>query len=295
LDKDFLDMHESDAPVWLVTGGATGFGREIISYALGQGHRVVATARDVTRLVDVAEAHPGRALLMPLDVTDPHQVTRAVKAAEDTFDRVDVLVNNAGYGFVAAVEEARDAEIRQLMETHVFGTIATIKAVLPGMRQRRRGHIINFSSIAGMIGSAGTAYYAAAKFAVEGLSEGLSKEVAPLGINVTIIEPGPFQTNFFTTSRRMGEVIIPDYDATAGAYRRRAAKADPWLPGDPARAAKIIYDMALSDQAPLRLLLGKFAVDVVTAKLQSHLEEIARWRDVSLSADKPDAAGREWP
>ncbi len=283
---------ESFAPTWFVTGAATGFGREIVMHALAAGANVVATARDPAKLADMAH---DRLLALALDVTDPAAVTAAVAAAEARFGRIDVLVNNAGYGLIAAVEEATDAETRILMETHFFGSVALIRAVLPGMRARRHGHIVNFSSVAGVVGFSGTALYAAAKFAIEGLSEGLAKELAPLGIKVTIIEPGPFQTNFFTTSRRMGATIIADYDGTAGAYRKRASKPDPWLPGDPARAAAAIAAVVADRDPPLRLLLGQPAYDMITAKLASHAAEIERWKVLSLSADRPDAAGRSWP
>lgn len=281
--------------VWFVTGAASGFGREIVAHALGLGKKVVATARDAARVAELGAGYPDRFAALALDVTDPAAIVRAVAAAEARFGAIDVLVNNAGYGLIAAVEEATDAEMRTLMETHFFGTVGTIRAALPGMRARRRGHIVNFSSMAGRMGSAGTAFYAAAKFAVEGLSEGLAREVAPLGIKVTIIEPGPFDTGFFTTSRKMGERVIADYDGTAGAYRKRAARPDLWLPGDPARAAQAIATALASDDPPLRLLLGRFAQETVSAKLKDDLAEIERWKALALSADKPEAAGRPWP
>lgn len=283
------------AEVWFVTGAASGFGRAIVTHALAEGKRVVATARDAARLAELGAGHPDRFAALTLDVTDMAAIEQAIGEAEARFGAIDVLVNNAGYGFIAAVEEATEAELRTLLETHFFGTVATIRAALPGMRARRRGHIVNFSSIAGRMGFAGTAYYAAAKFAVEGLSEGLAREVAPLGIKVTIVEPGPFDTGFFSTSRKMGARVIADYDETAGAYRRRAERPDLWLPGDPARAAEAIATAVAADDPPLRLLLGRFAHDTVSAKLAADLEEIARWKALSLSADKPEAADRPWP
>lgn len=279
--------------VWLVTGATSGFGREIVLHALEQGANVVATARDPAKLADLPPSE--KLLVLPLDVTKPESVAGAVAAAEAHFGRIDILVNNAGYGFIAAVEEATDAETRILMETHFFGTIETIRAVLPGMRARRSGHIVNFSSIAGFTGSAGTALYAAAKHAVEGLSEGLAKELAPLGIRVTIIEPGPFQTNFFTTSRKMGERQIADYEGTAGAYRLRVSTRDPWLPGDPARAARAIATALAAPEPPMRLLLGQFAYDLACQTLDARRAEIEQWKDVAISADRPEAAGRPWP
>jgi NAD(P)-dependent dehydrogenase (short-subunit alcohol dehydrogenase family) len=276
---------------WFVTGAASGFGSEIVAEALARGDRVVATARSPGKLEGLGE----NALVLPLDVTDPDQIAATVRTAEAHFGGIEVLVNNAGYGLIAAVEEATDTEIAALFDTHFHGTLNLIRAVLPGMRARRRGHIVNFSSIAGFTGSAGTALYAAAKHAVEGLSEGLAREVAPLGIKVTIVEPGPFQTQFFTTSRRMGEVRLPDYDATAGAYRDRASKPDPWLPGDPARAARIIADMVAAEEPPMRLLLGKFAYDLALQTYDARRAEAERWQARTLDADRPDAAGRTWP
>jgi len=280
-----------EAPVWFITGAASGFGNEIAAQALRRGARVVATAREPSRIAVSGE----NVLTLALDVTDRAAIDAAVREAEARFGAIDVLVNNAGYGLIAAVEEATQAEIDQLIRTHFTGTLDLIRAVLPGMRERRRGHVVNFSSIAGFTGGGGTALYAAAKFAVEGLSEGLAKEVAPLGIKVTIVEPGPFQTQFFTGSRKMGVRQIADYDATAGAYRRRAGKPDPWLPGDPARGAQAITEIVAMADPPLRLLLGAFAYETALKAYASRIDEAERWRDLSLSADRPDAAGREWP
>ncbi len=280
-----------EAPVWFVTGAASGFGRALVDHLLGAGMRVAATARDPRRLADIQE----RALLLPLDVTDRRSVAVAVEAAETRFGRIDVLVNAAGYGLIAAVEEATQSEIDSLFATHFTGTLDAIRAVLPGMRARRRGHIVTFSSVAGFTGSAGTALYAAAKFAVEGLSEGLAKELAPLGIKVLIVEPGPFQTDFFTRTRRMGDRVIADYDTTAGAYRRRAGKPDPWLPGDPARAARIIADVVAMDEPPQRLLLGRFAQEMAVATFEARAAEATRWAALAIDADRPDAVGRTWP
>ena len=285
----------TEARSWFITGAASGFGRELAAHALSIGDRVFATARDPARLADLHALHGARMRSFPLDVTKPEQVAAAVAAAEAEPGGIDVLVNNAGYGLIAAVEEATEGEIDALFDTHFFGTLWTIRAALPAMRARRRGHIVNFSSIAGFTGSAGTALYAAAKHAVEGLSEGLAKELAPLGIGVTIVEPGPFQTSFFTTSRRMGERRIPDYDGTAGAYRERAGKPDPWLPGDPARAAQAIVQAVSALEPPMRLLLGRFAYDFAIEILAGRTAEAKRWHDLTLSADRPDAAGRPWP
>ncbi|MDF7776715.1 SDR family NAD(P)-dependent oxidoreductase [Sphingomonas sp. AOB5] len=280
-----------EAPVWFITGAASGFGHEIAVEALRRGGRVVATARDPSKIAISGE----NVLTLPLDVRDRDAIAAAVRAAEARFGSVDVLVNNAGYGLIAAVEEATQDEIDALIGTHFTGTLDLIRAVLPGMRSRRRGYILNFSSIAGFTGGAGTALYAAAKHGVEGLSEGLAKEVAPLGIKVSIVEPGPFQTQFFTSSRKMGERRMPDYDATAGAYRDRASKPDPWLPGDPARGAAAVCDLVEMAEPPMRLLLGKFAHDIALASYSARIAEAERFRDLTLGADKPEAEGRPWP
>lgn len=280
---------------WFITGAASGFGRELAAEALARGDRVVATARDPARFADLGRAYGDAVLPVRLDVTVDAEVRAAVAAAEAAFGGIDVLVNNAGYGLIAAVEEATEAELNDLMETHLFGTLRTIRAALPGMRARRAGAIVNFSSVAGFTGSAGTALYAAAKHGVEGLSEGLAKEVGPLGIKVLIVEPGPFQTSFFTTSRRMGENRIADYDMTAGAYRARAGKADPWLPGDPARAARVIAGLLDGPDPPLRILLGRVACDTARDVLQARAAEVEKWRELAITADRPDAAGRPWP
>ena len=280
-----------DCPVWLITGAGSGFGRALSVEAMSRGARVIATARDPARLVDLGpNSHA-----VELDVRDPRQIQAVVAGVEHDFGRIDVLVNAAGYGLIAAVEEARPDEIEDLYATHLFGPLALIRAVLPGMRSRRTGHIINFSSVAGLVSSAGTALYASAKSAIEGLSEGLAKELKPLGICVLIVEPGPFQTDFFTRTRRMGAERIDDYDRTAGEYRRRAGKADPWLPGDPERGAKIIADSLSAADPPLRLLLGQFAVNLALKTFEDRLREAHAWSEWSHSADRPEAAGREWP
>lgn len=279
--------------VWLITGAASGFGFEIARHALEIGDDVVVTARDPAKIPDLGRA--GQVQRLALDVTDPGSVARATAEAEACFGRIDILVNNAGYGLIAAVEEASDAETRILMETHLFGTLATIRAVLPGMRARRSGHIINFSSTGGVVGGPGTALYSAAKFAVEGLSEGLAAELAPLGVKVTIIEPGPFQTNFFAGSLRLGERTIADYAASVHGLRDRFESfGDVVLPGDPVLAARAIAAIVAEPDPPLRLLLGGPAYQIITAKLRSHLGEIERWKELSLSADRPEARGQVW-
>lgn len=277
-------------PVWLITGCSSGFGRELVRAALGHGLRVVATARDPARL----EAHTGegedeRLLKLPLDVTDAEQVLGTVETAMQAFGRIDVLVNNAGYGYLAAVEEGEDAEVRALFETNFFGLVAMIRAVLPGMRVRRSGCIVNIASVGGLVGFPGSGYYAATKFAVEGLSESLAQEVEPLGIHVLLVEPGPFRTDWAGRSLRQAPGFMADYEATAGRRRREIAGYSGTQPGDPARAAELIIQAVQSPRPPAHLVLGRQGYEVVERQLRSMLEELEAWRPASESADFPAA------
>lgn len=272
-------------PVWLITGCSTGFGRELVKAVRAHGHHVVATARDLASLDDFA-ADPA-ILVQVLDVTKPAQIAAAVQAAEARFGRIDVLVNNAGYGYLSAVEEGEDDEIRAMFEANVFGLAAMTKAVLPGMRARRSGHVINISSMGGLIGFPGIGYYNATKFAVEGLSEALAKETAPLGIKVTVVEPGPFRTDWAGRSLKVPKTAIADYADTAGARRGAIQGYSGQQPGDPVRAAQAIIAAVEAQNPPLHLLLGKVALDAVAAKLAAFTDELGQWRDLSLSADFP--------
>jgi NAD(P)-dependent dehydrogenase (short-subunit alcohol dehydrogenase family) len=202
--------------VWFITGCSTGLGRALARTILEGGGRAVVTARDARHVQDLTAGHEGRALALALDVNDPAQVAHAVKQTDATFGSLDVLVNNAGYGYLAAIEEGEDAEIRAMFETNVFGLIAMTKAALPGMRARGRGHIVNISSIGGLVGFPGSGYYNATKFAVEGLSEALAEELKPLGLGVTIVEPGPFRTDWAGRSLRKAAHAIEAYHETAG-------------------------------------------------------------------------------
>ncbi|MDA8231179.1 MAG: oxidoreductase [Magnetospirillum sp.] len=275
------------APVWLITGCSTGFGRELVRAALRHGHKVAATARDPASLAEFAD-HSG-ALTAALDVTLPAQIAGAVAQAEARFGRIDVLVNNAGYGYLSAVEEGEDAEIRAMFEANVFGLANVTKAVLPGMRARRGGHVVNISSMGGLVGFPGIGYYNATKFAVEGLSEALAKECAPLGIRVTVVEPGPFRTDWAGRSLKVPKTAIADYAGTAGARRATVQGYSGTQPGDPARAAEAIVAAVLAPEPPLHLVLGRVAYDLTAAKLKELSAEMEAWRDVSLGADFPDA------
>lgn len=274
-------------PVWFITGCSSGLGRALSLAVLERGWRAVVTARDPGTVADVVAGHEERAIALALDVTDPEQITKAVRQAEDTFGRIDVLVNNAGYGYLAAVEEGEDDEVRALFDTNVFGLIATTKAVLPGMRARRAGHIVNISSLGGLVGFGATGYYHATKFAVEGLSESLAAEVAPLGVDVMIVEPAAFRTNWSGPSMCQSATTIDDYASTAGARRNSTLATYGHQPGDPARAAQAVIDAVSAEKPPPRLLLGKAAYDIATAKLDSLRTTFEAWREVTASADFP--------
>lgn len=281
-------MAQQDTPVWFITGCSTGFGRDLAAAVLGRGWRAVATARDADRVRDLVAGHEGNALALSLDVTSAEQVASAVKAAEDRFGAIDVLVNNAGYGYQAAVEEGEDAEIRAMFEVNVFGLAAMTRAVLPGMRARRRGHVVNISSVAGFIGFPGSGYYAATKHAVEGLSDALAKEVAPLGIKVLCVEPGPFRTDFAGRSLRQTQSRIADYADTVAARMRTMKETSGQQAGDPARAAEAIIAAVQADDAPQHLVLGRAGFEGVTKALRDTLDGIEGRKQAALAADFPE-------
>ena len=275
-------------PVWFITGCSTGFGRDLARLVLDRGWRVVVTARDVARVADLVDGHEDRALALALDVTDAPGVTQAVAAAEDRFGRIDVLVNNAGYGYQASVEEGQEDAIRAQFDTNVFGLFALTRAVLPGMRTRRQGHVVNITSVAGLAGFPGSGYYAASKHAVEGWSDSLAAEVGPLGIAVTCVEPGPFRTDWAGRSLRQTPVTIVDYADTAGARMDSTKGYSGEQPGDPVRAGEAIIAVAEEPNPPRHLVLGKFGFEAVTAKLKERLAEIEGRRQQALGADFPD-------
>lgn len=275
-------------PVWFITGCSTGFGRDLAQLVLARGWRAVVTARDAERVADLVDGHDDRALALALDVTDPPGITQAVAAAEDRFGRIDVLVNNAGYGYQASIEEGQDDAIRAQFDTNVFGLFALTRAALPGMRTRRQGHIINFTSVAGLVGFPGSGYYAASKHAVEGWSDSLAAEVGPLGIAVTCVEPGPFRTDWAGRSLQQTPVTIVDYADTAGARMDSTRSYSGEQPGDPVRAGEAIIAAAEMACPPRHLVLGKFGFDAVTGKLKERLAEIEGLRDLALGADFPE-------
>ena len=280
-------MMNRDNPVWLITGCSTGFGRELAKLVLARGWRAIVTARDASNVADIAEGHADRALVLSLDVTQPAQIAEAVAATKLKFGRIDALVNNAGYGYLAAIEEGEDEAVRAMFETNVFGLIDVTKAVLPVMRAQRSGLIVNISSIGGLTSFAATGYYHGTKYAVEGISESLAIEVKPLGIDVLIVEPGPFRTNWAGASLKQSATQLNDYAMTAGERRKQTETRSGNQVGDPVRAAQAIIDAALSDTPPLRLLLGKAALELARKKLDLMRTDFDNWESTTLGADFP--------
>ncbi len=281
-------MSQSSSPVWFITGCSTGFGRELARLVLERGWRAVVTARNPAQVADIVQGHEDTAIAIKLDVTDAAEVAAAAKAAQDRFGQIDVLVNNAGYGYLAAVEEGEDREVRAMFEANFFGLVAMTNAVLPGMRARHSGTIVNISSIGGIASFPATGYYHATKYAVEGLSESLAQEVAPLGIKVVIVEPGPFRTNWAGPSIKQSATRLPDYDATAGVRRTQTEARSGKQPGDPVRAAEAIIAAVQSHEPPLHLVLGKPALEIARKKLVALGENFDAWEATTLGADFPE-------
>ncbi|MFD6415308.1 oxidoreductase [Streptomyces sp. NPDC060194] len=270
--------------VWFVTGASRGLGAEITRAALERGHRVVATARDADAVLRAYPERPDGLLAVGADVTEPGQLAAAVEAGLAEFGRIDVVVNNAGYGLVGAVEEVSDEAARALFDVNVFGVLNVLRATLPTLRAQRSGHVVNIGSVGGFATAPGVGLYGASKFALEGVSEALHAELAPLGVRVTIVEPGGFRTDFLSgSSIKVEPAAIADYAAGAGPVRAALAGNDGRQPGDPAKAAAAVVDLAESADPPLRLQLGADAVERVEAKLDLVRRELDTWRDVALS------------
>ncbi|MBT9331912.1 SDR family oxidoreductase [Paracidobacterium acidisoli] len=272
-------MSTGKSRVWFITGASTGFGRRLAEAALAKGDRVVATARKPESVTDLQQQYPEHARAVRLDVTDQAQVKAAVQAAVDAFGRIDVLVNNAGYGLLGALEEVSDAQIRDQFETNLFGLLHVTRAVLPLLREQKSGHILNVTSVGGQVSFPGFGLYHGTKYAIEGISEALAKEVAGLGIKVTIVEPGGFKTDFATRSLASAERIpaySPVYEALLKAFENAVF-------GDPARAAEAMIQAVDSEEPPLRLALGADALHLIRAKFQSELEEYQRWEPVTVA------------
>lgn len=272
--------------VWLITGSSRGLGRAFAEAALAAGRQVAATARKVEDLAELKNKYGDLVLPFVLDVTNETQAHQAVQATIRTFGKLDVLVNNAGYGNVAPVEDTTLEEFRAQIETNLFGVIILTKAVLPYFRQRGSGHIIQVTSIAGRIGPIGRAPYAAAKWGVEGFSETLAKEVGPLGVKITIVEPGGFRTDFAGASTELREGR-PEYDATVGKTARFQRDFNGKQPGDPARAAAALLRLASAEEPPLRIVLGSDAYNSAEKNDLAKIELAKKWKDLSYSTDFP--------
>jgi len=269
---------------WFITGAASGFGHAFAEHALALGHNVVATARDASRLADLVALAPDRVLATPLDVDAAGAAEAAVQAAVARFGRIDVLVNNAGYGVVGALEETSDAELRALMNTNFFGAMAVTRAALPVLRAQRSGAIVNISSLGGQLSFAGFSAYSASKFALEGASEALAQEVAPFGIKVLIVEPGQFRTQLAGSGMRHMPVIEA-YQPVVGATREFAHSMHNTQAGDPRKAAVAIAKALQAENTPLRLPLGGDSVDAVRAHAQAMLKDMEAWEALSRSTD----------
>jgi NAD(P)-dependent dehydrogenase (short-subunit alcohol dehydrogenase family) len=281
-NKKFMNP---ETPVWFITGCSTGFGRELATQALAHGFRVVVTARKPEQVK--ALAAQGEALVLKLDVTDQGQINRAIKAAKDKYGGIDVLVNNAGIGYFAAIEEGEESEVRRMFEINVFGMSRMIQAVLPGMRKRRKGCIINISSIAGLRSAPALGFYNATKFAVEGLSGALLQEVEPLGIKVMVIEPSGFRTDWAGRSANESKKQIADYAKTAGAWRKEIRADSGKQPGDPVRAVQALIAAVESAKPPRHLLLGNDSYEGAMAKLEELRKDFSAVEAIARGADFP--------
>ncbi|MCT8002064.1 oxidoreductase [Sphingomonas sanguinis] len=277
----------SSTPIWFITGCSTGFGRELAKLVLEQGKRAVITARRLGDVVDIVEGYDDTALALELDVTNDAQIAAAVAAASDRFGGIDVLVNNAGYGYQSTIEEGEDRAIRAQFDVNVFGLFALTRAVLPIMRSARRGHIINITSVAGLVGFPASGYYAASKHAVEGWSDSLAAEVQPMGIDVTCVEPGPFRTDWAGRSLQQTPSRIEDYAETAGKRLASTREVSGSQAGDPIRAGRAMIAITEEKEPPRHLVLGKWGYDAVTDRLKHRAAEIEANRERSLSADYP--------
>ena len=279
----------SEKNVWFITGCSTGFGRELAKQLLEAGYRVAVTARDESKIQDLASINRENSLLIALDVTVPEQVESAVRKAEEHFGRVDVLVNNAGFGYFGAIEESDEAEVRSMFEANFWGLAAMTRAVLPKMRERRSGKVVNISSIGGFVGFPGVGYYNATKFAVNGFSEALKKEVGALGIKVILVQPSGFRTDWAGRSANDATNNIADYAETAGANQSAIRGYSGKQPGDPVRAAMAIIKAVESENPPFNLLLGKAALKNARLKVDDLRVEFDNWAQTSEGADFPES------
>jgi NAD(P)-dependent dehydrogenase (short-subunit alcohol dehydrogenase family) len=273
--------------VWFITGCSTGFGRHLAQQALEKGDKVAVTARNTDDIKDIVSAFPDTAVAIRLDVTKADQVKSAVKEAIDHFQQIDVLVNNAGIGYFGAIEESEEDQVRRMFEINFWGLASVTNAVLPQMRKQRSGHIVNISSVGGLVAFPGVGFYNATKFAVTGYSEALSKEVAPLGIKVTVVAPSGFRTDWAGRSANDTKTVIDDYAATAHTNQETIRGYSGNQPGDPVRAAQAIIKVVESAQPPLRLMLGAGALKGIRNKITELTSDIDTWEETTVWADNP--------
>lgn len=274
--------NQTHQKTWFITGCSTGFGREIARKAISAGYNVVATARNPVQIEDLAAENHENVLLLPLDVTNEAQVRAAVQQALEKFGQIDVLVNNAGIGYFSTVEESVEEETMRMFEINFWGMMEVTKEVLPHFRSQKSGHIINLSSVGGLAAFPSVGYYNATKFAVEGISESLAKEVEPIGIRVTLIEPGTFRTDWAGRSANRSQTKITAYMETVGPRINRPSGQEP---GNPAKLAEAVLQVVELPNPPLRLLLGKDAYAVTTAKLSGMLKDIENWKETTINMD----------
>ncbi len=273
--------------VWFITGCSTGFGRELAKEVLSGGYKAVVTSRDVNDVQDIVDAYPENAIALKLDVTNAGEIEMAVGRALQHFGTIDVLVNNAGIGYFGAIEESEEDQVRRMFEINFWGLAAVTKAILPGMRAQRSGHILNVASIGGLVGFPAVGYYNATKFAVDGYSDALSKEVAPLGIKVTVICPSGFRTDWAGRSANNSKIIIDDYKATAEANKSNIRGYSGKQPGDPLKAAKAMVKVVETENPPLHLLLGVAALKGARNKLEVLKKDFDAWEETTTGADFP--------
>ncbi|AWM04462.1 SDR family NAD(P)-dependent oxidoreductase [Bradyrhizobium amphicarpaeae] len=269
---------------WFISGSSRGLGRALTEAALAAGNRVVASARDTVPLEPLLERFGERLRLAKLDVTDDAAAQAAIGLAVEAYGDIDVVVNNAGYGELGSVEDTTLASFRQQIEVNLIGTIIVTKAAIPVLRRQRRGHIVQVSSVGGRIGAPARAAYSAAKWGIEGFSESLAREMALIGVHVTIVEPGGFRTGFAQTAHATGEGRT-EYDAVVGAAVRMQRDYDGRQPGDPAKAAAVLLEIVEMDRPPLRIALGSDAVNAISTTDRKRLEELESWRTLSVSTD----------
>lgn len=280
----------SEGKVWFITGTSSGFGRLLAEEVLAKGERVVATARKPEVLADLIEKYPDTARAVKLDVTNLEDVKNSIEAALKEFGRIDVLVNNAGYALVGAIEEANNEQIKQQFDTNVFGAVNVIREALPTLREQKSGHIVNVSSLVGVSAFTSMGYYSASKFALEGLSEALAAEVAPLGIKTTVVEPGPFHTGFSTRAVALGDNLLPEVYPSTAELTDAFSHFDSPQSGDPVKAVKLIIEAVEAENPPFRLPLGLFAYEGIEAKLESVKQDISVWRERAIQTNFDAAA-----